>query len=380
MYSKPRRFFLLLIFVSLLSLAIHLYTAPRSIAGRYVQPSVSESKPKKAKEKFAYATFLGPPTSRNASAATDAELQKDPYFISVRLLNHQILHATKTKTKIKEAPFLVLVLPAVPRIWIEHLKKEGATVISIQPLDVPDAFDKDFIKNSRFRDVLSKLRLWELTDYDKILYLDADSFLLQNLDGLFTNKALSMPMQALKDKEPSWSDEEHIVPPPNTYLMAASTDTYGPQLPWEDSIHAASNLDPHSPSPSLLSPSSSSPEHKQYLCACFMLISPSIPLFKYYTHILRSADAPENAAYPEQDLLIWAHRPEGPMPWKRIGIEWSANDGEMDTVMALKGGVKSLHVKGWDGAEGGNVAGDVWKERWRGMVADMERFYEGVVE
>ncbi|KAF2465591.1 nucleotide-diphospho-sugar transferase, partial [Lindgomyces ingoldianus] len=238
----------------------------------------------------------------------------DPYFISVRLLTYQIMHAEKTRTKFDGVPFLVLVLPQVPKSQTDVLKKEGATIVEVQPLDLPDLFDKNYIMGSRFRDVLSKLRLWQLTDYERVLYLDADSFLLERLDGLFLDERYS-------DDVEGNSHGRKVFEPPEEFIMAASTDTYGDQTEWEQ------------------------PGHVNYLCACFMLFAPSEQMFDYYRYVLTGPDAPPNAAYPEQDLLIYVHRLEGQMPWTRIPIEWSANDGEM--VDELVGGVKSLHVKGW---------------------------------
>ncbi|KAF2739797.1 nucleotide-diphospho-sugar transferase, partial [Polyplosphaeria fusca] len=243
---------------------------------------------------------------------------EDPYFVSVRLLNYQIKHAEQTKTRLDSVPFLVLVLPGVAGAQIELLEDEGARIIHIEPLELPDAFDKNFIENSRFRDVLSKLRLWQLTDFDKIVYLDADSFLLQNLDDLFTDPVSSGMMTTRPSNGTSYSVE-----PPRQYLMAASADTYGDQTEWEQAGHV------------------------NYLCACFMLYAPSQSMFDYYMSVLTGPDAPRDAAYPEQDLLIHVHRQDGPMPWRRIPIAWSANDGEMADELALLGGVKSLHVKGW---------------------------------
>ncbi|KAH7135866.1 nucleotide-diphospho-sugar transferase [Dendryphion nanum] len=350
MHLEFRKVYPLLVLATLMSGAIYIY-----ILG-YSQPLPTLQLPfnrpqRNSTERRAYATFLGGSTSKgqpsNVSASAQVALQ-DPYFISVRLLNYQILHAEKTKTSSHIIPFVVLALPNVPRSQVAVLEAEGATVVGIEPLDLPDAFDKDYINDSRFRDVLSKLRLWQLTDYDKIVYLDADSFLLQNLDALFTDPELSPIMKTL----PSGQNTTDQIPMPETYLMAASADTYGDQTEWEE------------------------PGHVNYLCACFMLFSPSNALFEYYISVLTGSNAPPNAAYPEQDLLIYVHRNDGPMPWRRIPIQWSANDGEMNDELILLGGVKSLHVKGFEGAEGGNVASEKYKAIWRDMVAEMEGYFD----
>lgn len=80
------------------------------------------------------------------------------------------------------------------------------------------------------------------------------------------------------------------------------------------------------------------------------------------------------------------------MPWRRTGLEWSVNDGEMVSMNGeLVGGeeeeveglvgemVKSLHVKGWRGAEGGNVGGERVVKLWEGLVREMEEYYQSRV-
>lgn len=355
MSPASRRFYLVLLYASLFSLLIYLFPVNPSHSLTKLQTSFSLPK-WKSKEKFAYATFLGPPTSEDlpdiaTTSPSSPHFLHDPYFESVRLLAYQIKHAEKTRTKMKNVPFLVLALPEVPENQIKTLEAEGAAVIRMEPLDLPEAFDKDFIINSRFRDVLSKLRLWQLVEYDKILYLDADSFLLANLDEIFRDTKLSGLMRTHPSNRTVADEDSSAVEPPETYLMAASSDTYGDQTEWEE------------------------PGHINYLCACFMLFAPSQALFEYYISVLNGPDTPQNAAYPEQDLLIYVHRQEGRMPWRRIPVGWSANDGEMNDELTLLGGVKSLHVKGWRGAEGGNVANEKYRVIWRELVAEMEQFY-----
>jgi alpha-N-acetylglucosamine transferase len=41
----------------------------------------------------------------------------------------------------------------------------------------------------RWKDIMTKLRLWEFVQYDRILFLDADTFLLKPIDGEFDDPA-----------------------------------------------------------------------------------------------------------------------------------------------------------------------------------------------
>ncbi|OCK82304.1 glycosyltransferase family 8 protein [Lepidopterella palustris CBS 459.81] len=300
--------------------------------------------------RYAYATFLGPRTVDASSLEADSNLDaaSDPYFTSVRLLTYQLLHSPKTQTHVKpRIPFLVLTLPSVPKHQLSILEAEGATIVQIEPLDLPKTFDQSLILNSRFRDVLSKLRLWQLTDYDRVLFIDADTILLSPLDSLFTDPELSVHMHTLHKNETNSFAETLL---PSEYLLAASADTWGDQTEWLK------------------------PGHPEYLCACFMLLAPSEEMFRYYQSVLNSPEAPSNAAYPDQDLLIYAHRRDGSMPWRRIPVEWSANDGKL--VSELVGGVRSLHVKAWDHAEGGNLADERTKKLWRALLQEMEAYYK----
>jgi alpha-N-acetylglucosamine transferase len=234
----------------------------------------------------------------------------------------------------------------VPGSWLSTLASEGATIVPVAPLDLPPR-SKDWLPKSRFRDVLSKLRLWQLTDYDKILFLDADTILLAPLDSIFTDPELSMPMPVIQNS----SVDRSAAALPSSYLLSASADTWGNQTLW---------LQP-------------GPGHQEYLCACFMLLTPSENLFQYYQWILSQSETLFDISLPEQNLLFYAHRADGSMPWRRIPIEWSANDVEI--MERLDGRLKSLHIKSWDGAEGTNLAEQKVKSLWRSLMREMESYH-----
>jgi alpha-N-acetylglucosamine transferase len=331
---------------SSLVLACTLWIIGYIIWGFCFQRAVSTSS-RRHHQKYAYATFLGPPAGPSSSGL---DPNTEPYFTSVRLLNYQVLHSPNTHTRLRPPiPFLVLTLPSVPASQVATLVAEGATVVPVQPLDLPPTFEQSTIKRSRFRDVLAKLRLWQLTQYDKVLALDADTLILAPLDPIFDDPDLSTPMPTLQSDSSlaglGW-------PLPSTYLLSASADTWGSQAGWIKSNHPA------------------------YLCACFMLLRPSDAIFAYYEWVLNQPEARFEAYYPDQDLLIYAHRPEGAMPWRRVPVNWSMNDGEAaDELEMAENSVKSLHVKGWKGADGGNVGSEKVKKLWKDRVDEMERYY-----
>lgn len=333
------------------------YLLLRTLFSEY-SPSISTSS-RNFRDRYAYATFLSPgkrPSSSSPSRSTsysdpDSNSDPNPYFTSVRLLTYQLLHDPRTRTRLQPSiPFLVLTLPSVPVSQLSILVSEGATIVPIQPLNLSQTFDQSII--ARFRDVLAKLRLWQLTQYDKILALDADSIILSPLDSIFADPDLSTPMATLHNGSTVDAPEAHL---PSSYLLSASADTWGNQADWIGS------------------------ERLAYLCACFMLLAPSDALFAYYEWVLGRPEPSFHASFPDQDLLIYAHRPEGSMPWRKIPAEWSANDGDVvDELRVGAGGVKSLHVKAWEGADGGNVGNERVKSFWKGLVGEMDAYYIGL--
>ncbi|CAM0149037.1 unnamed protein product [Urochloa decumbens] len=79
---------------------------------------------------------------------------------------------------------VVAVLPDVPESRRRILVSHGCVVREIQPVHPPDenqahlAMD-DYVTN------YSKLRIWEFVEYERMVYLDADIQVLENIDELF---------------------------------------------------------------------------------------------------------------------------------------------------------------------------------------------------
>ncbi|EME31801.1 alpha-1,4-N-acetylglucosaminyltransferase EXTL3 isoform 2 [Galdieria sulphuraria] len=81
-------------------------------------------------------------------------------------------------------PIVVLVLPQLSLEGREELEKLGSIVLDVTPLEYPFTLTK-----SRLRDNkpcrYSKLHLWNLLNYDKVVYMDSDMLVMQNIDNLF---------------------------------------------------------------------------------------------------------------------------------------------------------------------------------------------------
>lgn len=221
------------------------------------------------REKVAFATLLLPPDPKE----TDL-VEAERYFTSTRTLNYQLQHSKATLSKFS-TPFLVLATPDVPRYQTLQLAEESATIIPISHVPVPNWIQP---LHPRWKNVMSKLRLFEVTFYSRILFLDADTFILRPMDGIFSDP-FSFPINT--------SHHVSLEPVPSSYLFAClpevvhTTHPY-PPLPWRD------------------------------FNAGFFIASPSLTLYTYYLSLLNSTNL-FDTTYPEQSLLNHAHREYGPI-------------------------------------------------------------------
>jgi inositol 3-alpha-galactosyltransferase len=80
-------------------------------------------------------------------------------------------------------PLVVAVLPDVPEAHRHALLSQGCVVREVQPVYPPESQTRFawayYIIN------YSKLRIWELVEYERMVYLDADVQVYENIDHLF---------------------------------------------------------------------------------------------------------------------------------------------------------------------------------------------------
>jgi alpha-N-acetylglucosamine transferase len=83
---------------------------------------------------------------------------------------------------VSKYPLLVLYTPdTIPDNIVERLVSYGCTMIAIETITPKSPID---YKIERFTDTWTKLRVWEQTNYDRLVLLDADMLPIQNMDEL----------------------------------------------------------------------------------------------------------------------------------------------------------------------------------------------------
>ncbi|KAJ3091731.1 hypothetical protein HK102_013621 [Quaeritorhiza haematococci] len=123
-------------------------------------------------------------TPKNCAWAT--LITKDNYVVGVQTLARS-LHTSKTKY-----PLVVMYTSAVTPTILTTLTKEHLPIILRQVDDYRPTTTTQKVNYAfeRFSEVWTKLRAWELDEYEKVCCLDADMLVLRNMDELFDDEGI----------------------------------------------------------------------------------------------------------------------------------------------------------------------------------------------
>ncbi|MCO5608705.1 hypothetical protein L7F22_062919 [Adiantum nelumboides] len=116
--------------------------------------------------KHAYVTMLYMGTPRDHE-----------FYIAARVMMQTLLRFNV------EADLVVIASHDVPHLWVQTLESEMVRVVSVDDIPNPYRGQADF--DPRFLSTLNKLYAWSLTDYERVVMLDADNIFLRNTDELF---------------------------------------------------------------------------------------------------------------------------------------------------------------------------------------------------
>jgi alpha-N-acetylglucosamine transferase len=288
----------------------------------------------KVQSKYAFATFLGGDPN-------------DRYLIATRMLAYQLLYAPETRSSDAAIPLIVVVTKNVTEDRIERLQKDGAIVIPV------DLINKDWVKPlvPKWGDVLTKLRVWEFTQFERICFLDSDTVLTKPLDGIFEDAAVDT-LDSRHDEKQIILDEAEI---PVNYSFAGV-----PELKREH----------HFP------PNDTNGDYynSNYLNAGFFVLKPSLKMFDYYMSLLNTVNK-FDPKFPEQNLLNYAHRRDGNMPWLQLNSTWNIH---YPTKNDLDAGAQSLHEKWWSPEQKDlKPYLESWRWRMEGYFEARDRFLDG---
>lgn len=327
--SSQRLSLLLLSVLVLLGIYSYYYHSEDILNGNFTRPFHGGWFGSEPAEELAYVTFF---TGTEANKS-DPDIDNDVYFVATRILGYQLMHSPKTRTQ-RNIPFVILVPPDVVPAKRDRFERDGAIVIEVPYLEVPEWVVPEL---ARWKDVMSKMRAWQLTQYTRCVLLDGDMVLNAPLDGVFDD-----PAAQFISTYPSTSEDVLL---PERYLFASVPEA-----------------DPHH---------SENGEFKDinYFNAGFFVFGPSIPVFDYY-NIMLHEEGTWDPRYPEQNLLNYIHRQDGQMPWQRVSLHWNV---KFPTMKDKEEGTASMHDKFWQADIDGSL-----QPYYNDLRSHMEGFYEGM--
>ena len=289
---------------------------------------------------YAFVSFLSM-TNEDGDLDDPVVYNDKVHFIAARMLAYQLLHAPETRTK-KNYPFIVAVTPEITQGIRSRLVSDGAQVIEVEHLTADWISPED-----RYSTVMTKIRIASWTQFDLVLFLDLDTVLTQNLDGVFEDPAVQvLPNLHLEREGQKSTMKEDEGPQPESYVFAGTASLSGNHgfPPREAEMYLG-----------------------HWANAGFWIIHPSKDLYNHYLTVLSIPDRFQTF-FPEEGLLNYVHRDGGNMPWLQLDFIWN-------TAFAWKGdfdaGVKSLHRKWW--AESGGLEDYFHQIRWQ-----MDGYFKGM--
>ncbi|WP_434447211.1 glycosyltransferase family 8 protein [Lentzea sp. E54] len=116
--------------------------------------------------------------SMNASYAWVTLLTKPSYLDGVRTLWKSLRAVGSVH------PLVVMTTANLDHSAVAALRADGCRLMEVQPVTPADHQVTRYAAD-RFAEVWTKLRVFELTQYERVAYLDADMVVLKNPDGLF---------------------------------------------------------------------------------------------------------------------------------------------------------------------------------------------------
>ena len=187
---------------------------------------------------------------------------------------------------------------------------------------------------------MTKLRVFEQDHFEKLLFIDADMLIVRPLDDIFEDHGTRV--ETLPANASSQPDAASLPP---SYMLAGQAQQRTRQHP----------------------------ENENWFCSGFFVFSPSREIFNYYLSLLALPNR-FDPFYPDQNLLNYAHRWDGPMPWTKFNYTWTTT---FPTIKEYEMGAASLHEKYWlEEYRKEEFGQDVLGEMWLETKGNMTAFYQ----
>ncbi|KAF8922425.1 nucleotide-diphospho-sugar transferase [Mucidula mucida] len=223
-------------------------------------------------------------------AAWVSLLSRTEYLAGLLVVDYG-LRAAKSKY-----PLICMVTPNLPHADREVLRKRGLKMFEVGRV-TPDEDRQRFADTDmRFLETWSKVRTFEMVDYDRVVLLDADMIVMKNMDELMD---LDLPKGHIAAAHVCACNPRKLPHYPADWIPANCAHSAVPT--------------PTSPPPAW---SEGKPRPYSQLNSGLVVLDPSMEVAEAIITRLSTSDQVENFTFADQDLLIehfkgmWT-----PLPW-----------------------------------------------------------------
>ncbi|KAI8984678.1 nucleotide-diphospho-sugar transferase [Mycotypha africana] len=109
----------------------------------------------------------------------------EPYAAGALVLNHQL----RKLGSVNNRDFVCLVTPNISDHVLDLLSKQQITIIKVDTLRSSNYDNLKLLGRPDLDITFTKIHLWNLTQYSKVVFLDADTYPLKRIDELFNVEA-----------------------------------------------------------------------------------------------------------------------------------------------------------------------------------------------
>ncbi|KAH9969000.1 nucleotide-diphospho-sugar transferase, partial [Russula dissimulans] len=194
-------------------------------------------------------------------------------------------------------PLVLLVTPSLSQRTRDALIRHGTQVREIQPLR-SDSGPNIVAHDERFADTWSKLRVFELVEFDRVVMLDSDMIVMRNMDELME---IELPAD--------WIAAAHVCACNPRKLTHYPEDWIPANCAYTPLVHPSGHTQPTSILPS-------SPRPHTLLNSGLVVLTPSTTLARAVVDFLHASPLVPKFTFFDQDLLATFFQGKWkPLPW-----------------------------------------------------------------
>ncbi|KAG1801499.1 glycosyltransferase family 8 protein [Suillus plorans] len=195
-------------------------------------------------------------------------------------------------------PLIVMVTPTLPQDVRSVLERRGISIRPVESLRPPEGKHSLSTHDARFADTWTKLRAFELKEYERVVLMDADMIVMRNMDELFD---IDLPN--------NWIAAAHVCACNPRKLPHYPADWVPENCAYTPLIHPSGLT-----TPVLITEASPRP-HTQ-LNSGIVVLNPSLALAETVRNHLYTSPLVPTWSFPDQDLLSDLFRGKWkPLPW-----------------------------------------------------------------